>query len=224
MSNINQCDLFWFLGVLHTDCYIYRNNGDFRELRLRVGPASVEMLLKWKKILDSLTGKRHNIIKENYYDRRYNKNRISFCVREGSKPVINNLIIGLPITDSMSEEDLGAYLAGVIDGDGCVQIRKRYSDRGYEKLIKIAGENSEKLMGLQELLLKESLPKGYITSYKNHSDLWIYINKEFDKWLRINTIPHISITSKLLKLVPRKRLVTDANCPGGERQSNLPTA
>lgn len=219
MSNISRYDLFWWLGVLHTDCYVCRKDGEIRELRLRVGENSLEMLIKWKIILDSLTGKSHRISEERHHDKRYDKNRISFCVRESSKTVINALIKGLPDTIHMKKEGFGAYLAGIIDGDGCIQIRKRHFDKGFERLVKIVGESTGKLVGLQEMLINENLPKGYITEYKNHSDLWIYINKDFSEWLVSNVAPHISIKRKLIRIVPRKRLLTDADCPGREQRN-----
>jgi len=206
-------DLFWLLGVLHTDGYIYRREGKIKELRLRVGLCSFEMLIKWKTILDSLTGKQHKILQENHYDKRYNKTRISLCVRESSKTAIESIIRELPDLSCVCEKELGAYLAGIIDGDGCIQIRKRYSDKGYERLIKIVDKDSNKLIRLQNMLINEKLPKGYITNYKGHSDLWIYINKEFNNWLIINVVPHISIRKKLKKLRPVKCLETDAYCP-----------
>ena len=70
--------------------------------------------------------------------------------------------------------------------------------------MKIVDRTSEKLLFLQKMLLKEGLPKGYITTYKNHSDLWIYINKEFNMWLVENVVPHMSITNKSNKLCPGK--------------------
>lgn len=218
MSNVNRHDLFWWLGVLHTDCYIYRKNGEIRELRLRVGVGSLEMLAKWKIVLDSLTGKYHNMMEEQYHDKRYNKNRTSFCVREASKTMLKVIFEELPNTSLMQKEDFGAYLAGIIDGDGCIQLRKRYFDKGFERLVKIVGETPEKLIDLQEMFIKEKLPKGYITEYKNHSDLWIYINKDFSKWLISNVVPHMSIKRKLNKLAPRMCLETDAICPGSERR------
>lgn len=197
MENISDGDLFWWMGILHTDCYKYKINGGIKELRLRVGSNSLEMLVKWKRILDKLTQKKHKIHEETCYDKRFGRDRKSFCVRESSRNVLRNLFEKLP---SQIGGSFGPYFAGIIDGDGCIQIRKRYFDKGHERLLKIADSTSENLIGLQVLLLREGMPKGYITKYKNHSDLWIYINKEFGVWLRDNVMPHISITSKLQKL------------------------
>ena len=202
-------DLLWWLGVLHTDCYIYKRNGSIRELRLRVSKSSFKMLIKWKRILDVLTRKSHKIHKEENYDKRYNKAWVSFLVREGSKSTLNTLVQKLPIknfhfnydfSEWLRERYLGPYLAGVIDGDGCIQIRKRYCDKGYEQLLKIADKTPEKLIMLQQMLLKEGMPKGYITKYKNHSDLWIYISKKFEKWLKINVTPYLTAPHKIQRI------------------------
>jgi hypothetical protein len=200
---------------LHTDCYIYKRNGSIRELRLRVGRTSLMMLFKWKGILDFLTGKAHKIHKEGHYDKRFNKTWITFLVREGSKSTLGMLIQKLPVKNFHFDSDfsewlqgknLGPYLAGVIDGDGCIQIRKRYCDKGYERLLKIADKTSKKLIMLQQMLLKEGMPKGYITKYKNHNDLWIYINKEFKEWLKINVAPYLTAPHKIQKMY--------LECPG----------
>jgi hypothetical protein len=214
-----RCDLFWWMGVLNTDCYIYRKDGKIKELRLRVGTGSLEMLVKWKTILDSITGKEHIISKEVYHDKRYNKDRESFCVRESSKTVIETIIEELPNTDFMKNNEFGAYLAGIIDGDGCIQIRKRYADSGYERLVKIVGETQNSLVKLQNMFIKKRLPKGYITEYGNHCDMWIYINKEFGGWLTANVAPHMSIKRKSRNLTPKTCLETDAICPGSEQRS-----
>lgn len=112
----------------------------------------------------------------------------------------------------LGNKSIGPYIAGVIDGDGCFQIRKRYSDPGHERLLKIADKDPEKLLAIQNLLLKNNMPKGYITEYSNHSDLWIYINKRFNKWLMANVLPHMAITRKKNKCL---------GSPGGEKQRNL---
>jgi len=125
-----------------------------------------------------------------------------FVLENLLKQQLNRLLKKLPDLSCMNKEELGAYLAGIIDGDGCIQIRKRYSDKGYERLIKIVEKNSKKLIEIQNMLIKEKLPKGYITDYKNHSDLWIYINKGFNNWLITNVVPHMSIKKKLKKLRP----------------------
>jgi|GEM_PF-1872430 len=176
----------------------------------------MEMLVKWKKIMDVLTEKEHKILKEVNYDRKYKKHWTSYLNREGSKTTLKKLKEKTPNKDFrfnsefnewLKQRHAGAYLAGVIDGDGCFQIRKRYSDPGYEKLLKISDKNSEKLLAIQQLLLKNNMPKGYITEYANHSDLWVYINKQFNKWLIANVLPHMTITYKIKKCL---------GSPGGE--------
>jgi len=206
---MNENDLLWWFGVLHTDGYVYKKDDSIRELRLRVGKQSMMMLIKWKSILDSLTEKEHKILKEETYDKRYKKYWTSYSIREGSSSALNELIQKLPTRSLyfnsefegwLKEKRIGAYLAGVIDGDGCIQIRKRYFDKGYEKLLKISDKTPQKLFTIQQLLLKNMMPKGYVTEYKNHSDLWIYINKEFEKWLRIKVLPHLTLAHKIERL------------------------
>lgn len=214
--DIADDDLLWWLGVLHTDCYIHKKDGNFKELRLRVGKDSMDMLIKWKTYLDVLTDKEHKIHKENYFDKRTKKISVSYCAREGSRKSLGHLLELIPskrfhfnsiFASWLQTNSFGPYLAGVIDGDGCFQIRKSNSSSGYQRLLKIADKDSEKLLAIQQLLLKNNMPKGYITEYSNHSDLWIYINKRFNKWLIANVLPHMAITRKKNKCL---------GSPGGE--------
>jgi len=211
MEDIEEVDILWWFGVLQTDCYIHKKNGKIIELRLLVGKKSLPMLVKWKSILDRLTYKKHRIEKWSSYDKRYGKTWTSFVVRDRSKSTISTLMKTLPymtlgngFVEWIKTNPLGPYLAGIIDGDGHIQIRKRYFDKGYEKLLKITDGSSDRLVLIQWLLAREGMPKGYITEYENHSDLWVYINKEFEKWLISNVAPYLSIEHKTKKIIAQR--------------------
>ncbi|NYZ78474.1 LAGLIDADG family homing endonuclease [Candidatus Micrarchaeota archaeon] len=209
---MNRQDLFWWAGATHADGYIYRHNGSIREIRLRVSEPSFQMLLKWQKILDVMTDKRHKIHVEQMYDPRYDRHFEQYVVRESSKPVINKIIkkfseenINLltfeaPSSAFGNELNTAAYLAGVIDGDGCIQVRKSYFDGRIEKLIKITSGIREPLESIQELMEKSNLQKGYITDYTNHYDLWIYLNKTLLEWCKKFLCGELSIKRKVERL------------------------
>jgi hypothetical protein len=201
-------EVCWWLGVFHTDGYIYRKQGSVKEIRLWVGKPSMEMLDRWKGVLDRLTDKQHKVYSVKIYDKRYNTIRYNYSVREGSKKKINllidffgrkgNAVFSYPKT--LSEKCFGAYLAGVIDGDGHIQIRKRTYDKSFERLIKISGtKDSELLRLVQSYLERFRMPKGYLVKYDNHSDLWIYVSKKFNRWLFEFTYPYISIKRKFAR-------------------------
>jgi hypothetical protein len=178
----NECDLLWWFGVLQTDCYIHKKDGEIRELRLLVGRKSLPMLIKWKEVLDKMTGKIHRVEIWKSYDKRYKKVWTGFVVRDVSRERILALIQRLPyiglgddFVKWISTKPLGPYLAGIIDGDGHIQIRKRYFDRGHEKLLKITDSKPDRLVLIQLLLSNAGMPKGYITEYENHSDLWGFV-------------------------------------------------
>ncbi|MBM3303795.1 MAG: hypothetical protein FJY76_01765 [Candidatus Aenigmarchaeota archaeon] len=217
MKNIDEAEILWWFGVLHTDCYVHKKCGKIVELRLLVSEKSLPMLIKWKRILDQLTGKEHWIERWKTYDKRYDKSWMRFVVRDASFSRIAILLQKIPCPmfgDDFAEwirsKPLGPYLAGVIDGDGHIQIRKRYFDRGYEKLMKITDCKSDNLLLIQKLLVGCGMPKGYITEYKNHSDLWVYINKNFEKWLINNVAPYLTIERKLRKILPSEAQVERA--------------
>lgn len=208
--SVPESDLLWWLGVVHSDCYVYKKDNLIKELRLKVSKSSIDMLSNWKLILDQMTKKDHKIHEETVLDKRNKRKYSSFCVRESSKTTLMELIENIPCKDLyfgnsfiewIYEKNIGPYLAGTIDADGCIQIRKRYDSNKPEKLLKITDGNSEKLKFLHLLLSKNGVKSGYITDYSNYSDLWVYINKDLNEWLKINVAPYITIKHKLQNIL-----------------------
>ena len=209
---MREPDLFWWTGATHADGYIPKADGRIKEIRLRVSEPSLQMLIKWRSILDAITEKRHRIAVENMYDRRYARSYEQYVVRESSRyglarivevlaeRELNPLAFEVPALCSYNDELGAAYLAGVIDGDGCIQLRKSSDGYRLEKLLKIASDKRAPLEAIRTLLRSLGLPDGYITDYANHSDLWVYLNKHAQAWSRQFMLAHLAIGRKRDKL------------------------
>jgi hypothetical protein len=207
-----DCDFFWWLGALHADGYVYTRKNRFQELRLRVSACSLPMLLKWKRILDELTGKEHKILVEQMYDSRYDRHFEQYLIREGSVKTLEKLALlftsfgvqlgKLAVPTSALENSVlgGGYLAGLIDGDGCVQIRRSSDGKRTERLIKIASNDKRHLKEVQTLLASMSLPDGYISTYPNHVDLWVFVSSATAVKLNRLVVPHLAIGRKAERL------------------------
>ena len=209
---MNLSDYYWWTGVTHTDGYVYRSEGRIREIRLRVSEPSFEMLVKWKEILDEMTIHSHSLLLEKMYDPRYDRHFIQYLVREGSTKRINFLLDYLSVfrinpleytvpAGAMGDVEYGwAYLAGVIDGDGCIQIRRNLGNKRNELLLKISSATESPLASIQDLLISLNIPKGYLSRYDNHTDLWVYLNKDAHSRFKQFIIKHMSFKKKLGRL------------------------
>lgn len=209
---MNRKQLFWWLGVLYSDGYLYHKGGKIREIRLRVSKSSLEMLLKWKKILDSLTRKDHRVLVEHMYDGRYDRHFDQYLIREASGKCIASVMDKFskfgadlntfqpPPSAFMNKPLAGAYLAGVIDGDGCIQLRKNYADSHLETLLKISTNVKAPLVHLQKLFLSVGLPRGYITEYPGHCDLWLYLGKDSREWFKKFVCSELAIKRKSYRI------------------------
>jgi intein/homing endonuclease len=170
------------------------------------------MLKKWKLILDELTGKEHSLLVEKMYDPRYDRHYQQYLVRDGSKKSILRLfklletdgihlysykVPNIALNDPVLA---GAYLAGVIDGDGCIQLRKSYEGNRLERLLKISSKDRPPLESIQSMLRNFKLADGYIVQYANHADLWLFLSAELINWFGKYVKPRLTIDSKRSRL------------------------
>ncbi|MFH1779688.1 MAG: LAGLIDADG family homing endonuclease [Candidatus Micrarchaeota archaeon] len=208
---MNERDVYWWLGVTHADGYFYFKNNKVRELRLRVSICSLSMLKKWGKIIDKLTEKKHRLLLEKMYDPRSERKFDQYLVREGSQAslsLLNSLFLkkkikltSIVVPDCCYHSNVrsGAYLAGIIDGDGCIQLRKHYVDGHLERLLKITTNNKKHLEQIQSLLRSVGLSSGYITDYVRHFDLWVYLNKKSIGWFKKYVVQNLAIKRKAFR-------------------------
>ena len=181
-------------------------------MRLRVARKSLPMLMRWLSISEQLTFRKHTIKVEHAFDARYAKTWTRFVVRLGKCSVValRTAFAGIgadPASKRLdadrvcSEKALGAYLAGVIDGDGHVQKRRRTDGTGIETLIEIVFSEMGQAVEMQKMLAKFGKPKGYITAYPKHFDLWIYVNKPLALWAKSFICPQLTIETKRERLL-----------------------
>ena len=123
-------DIAYFIGVLHSDGYIYifndkRRNRNQIRLGLEIGTKSITMALKFKKILQDYFGK--------YVHLRQRPNRTTLNLQTSINKfwdVFRNWNDGKLPDDIQGNKALfGAYLAGLIDGDGHIKIKNNIKDR-----------------------------------------------------------------------------------------------
>lgn len=185
---------------------------DKKSVRLRVAKKSLLMLFRWADIAERITFVKHAIKVEHAFDARYAAIWTRFVVRLGKDEVgamrkafaefgVDPTSAVLRADKVASEKVLGAYLAGIIDGDGCVQKRRRTDGTGIETLIKIVFSNVEQAIEIQKMLAKFGKPKGYITAYPKHFDLWIYVSKPLAAWAKNVVCPQLAIETKKEKLL-----------------------
>jgi hypothetical protein len=121
-----DAEIAYFIGVLHSDGCIYRFNDKKRKriqirLNLTIGQKSLPMASEFKRILFKRFGRTVNIRKV--------PNKISYMVQTS----INRLYWlfkqwedkSIPFIISNDSVLFGSYLAGIIDGDGYVKLKKR---------------------------------------------------------------------------------------------------
>lgn len=128
MSSKLLTDFSYWIGIVQTDGHFAKYSDGNKEryrVTMYVGPKSLEMLNMFKSISKDVLDRRTGIWKV--------KNRESYYARISIKKYWKlfqgmNIIFGDPPVPpewiKLREPYFGAYLAGVIDGDGSVLIRR----------------------------------------------------------------------------------------------------
>ncbi|MBU3897194.1 MAG: hypothetical protein KJ697_04695 [Nanoarchaeota archaeon] len=150
---MNQEKLAYFLGVLQTDGKLttyntIKRNKVYRrtDIGLKVGKKSFQMLKQFQRSLKELYGRDINIheSKDGFFDIHTSVNKLLETFKEQGIGKI-----GIPDWIKQSESNFGAHLAGVIDGDGNVRVKRpkypqhmiRISDGKFnEDLLKLINE------------------------------------------------------------------------------------
>jgi hypothetical protein len=194
-------NIAYFLGALHSDGCIYQFY-DKKEKRIRyrllfcVSKKSLLMLKRCQFILEKELNRKLNI--------RQNKNgyfRMETCVNKTPWLIMNNYEIPSEIKKSSSL--FGAYLAGVIDGDGHIHIKNNKDRKIPQCAVKIASAEplreikrlTEKHMGcsVNFEFTKNERGQGYKTyfyvSYKNFDFIEKYL------------LPYIQLEHKKERLI-----------------------
>lgn len=195
-------NLVYFIGVLNSDGYIYIFNDKKRNRRqirlgLEIGTKSITMGLKFKNILFNYFGKSVNL--------RQRQNRTTLSLQTSINKCWNlfkNWNNGKIPEDIKNDKSLfGAYLAGLIDGDGYIKIKKDVADRLIPQcVVRIAsGRPLEHIKSLIEEHVKcrvhfefHKKSKGVNTNF--------YISKKSIQFVEEYVYPHLVMPHKLAAL------------------------
>ncbi len=205
-SHINNVkideDIAYLIGVLQSDGCIYefydkkRNRLHIR-LNLGVGKNSLPMSEKFKQTLKKSLNITVNIRKapsaKNAYVIQTSINRTAEIFREWKKEELNNEI-------SQNIKLFGAYLAGLIDGDGHIKVKHNNDRKIPQCIIKIAEDRPMKT--LQQLLYKFFNCKSYFEKHNNSKcvETCFYISKKNIDTFYKYVYPHVTIKHKVERL------------------------
>ena len=212
-------DISYFLGVLHSDGCIYffndkkRNRKQIR-LNLTVGKKSIPMASKFQRILCTHFNRTVNLRKipnKEAYAIQTSVNRLWYIFKNWT-----NQNIPQEINDNCVL--FGAYLAGLIDGDGFVQIKNNTQDRIIPQcVIKIS---SSKPLEKVKSLIKDHFgckPHFEYDKRSNTVSTCFYVSKKNLNSMENYILPHIVMLYKAERLI--KFLKMKKNEPARCRKS-----
>lgn len=122
-------DIAWILGLIWTD-------GNLCRYRTSITSKDVDMLLNVESLLlgNCLVRQRKN---PKYYDVILNSRHASFTLRKLGLKESKSLTIEWPV--GLDENLVGAFLRGVIDGDGCVSLQDKNTFEGmYNPTLRVS--------------------------------------------------------------------------------------
>ncbi len=135
-------NLSYLIGVLHSDGYIYcfndrKKNKKYLRLRLAVAESSLRMAVKFQRILLNSLGKNVNIRKDrkrNLYTLETSVNRLGKTFQRWKEKIPEEIKQDITL--------FGAYLGGLIDGDGHIKIKNNIKDRIVPQCVIIIASSS----------------------------------------------------------------------------------
>lgn len=197
---INQ-NVAYLIGVLHSDGYTYvfndkKRNKTIMRIRLTIGGKSLPMVIKFQSILLCSFGKRVSIYKARIHNR---------YVLETSVNKMWNMFQGwkesIPAPIKEGVNLAGAYLAGLIDGDGNINIKRNVQDRKIPQcLIRIS--SSEPLVEVKEIIMRFFNCKVHFAYAKTSKgvDTGFYLSQKNATLLQKYIYPHLAIPHKIAVL------------------------
>ncbi len=194
-------DIAYLIGVLQSDGCIYRfydkkKNREHIRLNLTVAEKSLPMSKKFQEILLKKLNTRVNIRKKLNYDSyiiQTSINKTASLFIEWKKDELDNAI-------SERIELFGAYLAGLIDGDGHVKIKNNHDRIVSQCVIRIAEDRP--LLHLQYLLNKFFMCNSHFVfdNRSNCVETCFYISKKNIKPFYKYVYPNMVIPHKINRL------------------------
>lgn len=200
MVAVNE-KIAYFLGVLHSDGCIYQFF-DKKEKRIRyrllfkgISERSLPMLKECQVILASELNRSLNIrrSKKGYFN-------METCINKLPWLIINNYDI--PIEIRKNSTLFGAYLAGIIDGDGHVHIKHNRDRKIPQGVIKIASaEPLREIRALIEEHIHCSVNFEFTKSQNGQGyKTYFYISYKNINFLENFILPYLKIIHKRKKL------------------------
>ena len=195
-------NIAYFIGVLHSDGYIYTFNDRKRKrkqirLGLQIGRKSIPMAMKFKKILFDYFGKTVNI--------RLKPNTNLLCIQTSVNRIWNILQNWgrgkLPVEIKANKILFGAYLAGLIDGDEYIQIKNNTKDRVIPQcVIRIASDCP--LADIKDLIKEYIKCSVHFEFHKTNKGVntTFYISKKSIEFIESYIYPHLVMPYKLTTL------------------------
>lgn len=130
----NGSDYYYMLGVLHSDGCIYKFKSKLR-LNLTVGIKSKNMIEKFTRIFNELYGRTCSYRQSRVGSRlmlQTSINSISKKIKKNEDAIdLSNLL----------DLEFGAYLAGVIDGDGHIKVKSSKCRKNPQCMIRIFSDH-----------------------------------------------------------------------------------
>lgn len=197
-SLINE-DLAYFIGVLHSDGCIYNFYNKKRDrlqirLILSIASISIPMALKFKEILFNHFNRTVNLRKrpnKNLYVIQTSINKDWHIFEKWAKQKIPSEIKSNPLLFS-------AYLAGIIDGDGHIQIKHNIQDRVIPQcVIKIT--SGYPLIDIKVLLKQYFNCDTHFTYEKRSKAVYtcFYVSNKNILLVERYILPHLIISHKI---------------------------
>ena len=201
MIVIVNTKIAYLLGALHSDGCVYQFY-DKREERIRyrllfkgMSERSLPLLKECQLILDKELNRKLNIRKDKkgYFN-------METCIN--NLPWLITYNYDIPSEVRKNGALFGAYLAGVIDGDGHIQIKNNKDRKIPQCVIKIA--SAEPLKELKILIEKHLNSSTNFEFVKNERGqgykTYFYVSYKNIKFLEDLILPHIKLSYKNIKL------------------------
>jgi len=191
-------DLAYMIGAINSDGCIYFFNNKKRNmiiarLEFTIGAKSMPMLEKVQDVLLEHFKKRTTIQVRNYKNSyalhtSINRHLTAFLSWEDYK---------IPAEIKSDAYLFGAYLAGLIDGDGYVKTKHNIDRKRPQSVIKIASDRP--LEGISTLIQKYAACKVHFEHNKKNKGVQtcFYVTKKNAKFLKDCVLPNLAITHKI---------------------------
>lgn len=196
-NNLNfDKTLAYFIGVLQSDgsIYFYYNKKEKRTrimLNLAVSEKSLPMLMAFQDGLSTKFNRKLEIRKNyrGYFEMKTTINRLFFIFKKWDNYQIDREIEEDPLL-------FGSYLAGLIDGDGYIKLKKNKDRRLGQLCVQISGP--QKLVKIKEILERYTSAKVHFQKYKgkNCYDTVFYVTYKSIPFLKSFVIPNIKLKYK----------------------------